>query len=181
MTRLLAISGSLRRSSYNSALLAAAAAASDPELEFVLWSGLEGIPAYNEDVVDEPPPVALLKEEIARADAVLFATPEYNSSVPGALKNALDWASRPFDANPLRGKPVAVVGAGQGIFGGVWAQAELRKILQALGARVDEHELAVGRAQHAFTPDGRLRDPEQAAALASIVESLLRHDRRRAA
>jgi len=181
MTRLLAISGSLRRRSYNGSLLRAAAAACDPEVEFVLWSGLDAIPAYNEDVEHVPRPVVLLKREIAAADAILFATPEYNASVPGALKNALDWVSRPLEANPLRDKPVAVVGASQGVFGAAWAQADLRKILRTLGARVDAHELSLARAQHAFTPEGRLRDSRQAAALVSILRSLVQQTRSRAA
>jgi chromate reductase len=182
VTRLLAISGSLRRRSYNGALLRAAAAACDPEVEFELWSGLDAIQAYNEDVEHEPPPpVVLLKEKIAAADAILFATPEYNGSVPGALKNALDWVSRPFEANPLRDKPVAVVGASQGVFGAVWAQDELRKILRTLGARVEQHQLGIAGAQHAFTPEGRLRDPRQEAELGAILRSLLRQTRRRAA
>ena len=181
MTRLLAISGSLRRTSYNSALLRAAAAACGREAEFVFWSGLDAIQAYNEDVECVPPPVVHLNQELAAADAILFATPEYNASVPGALKNALDWVSRPFDANPLRDKPVAVVGASQGVFGAAWAQAELRKILQTLGARVDEHALYVARAHQAFTPDGGLRDSHQAAALTSILRSLVEQTRRRAA
>jgi len=180
MTRLLAISGSLRRQSYNSALLRAAAAECDPDVEFVLWSGLEGIQAFNEDV--EPPrSVALLKERIAAADAILFATPEYNASVPGALKNALDWASRPFDANPLRDKPVAVVGASAGSFGALWAQDELRKILRIVGARVDDHHLGIADARRAFTLEGRLRDPGQTAALRAILRSLLGQTGRRAA
>ena len=109
--RLLAISGSLRRTSYNRALLDAAAAECGPEIEFVFWNHLDSIPAYNEDVEIQPESVALLKDEITRADAVLFATPEYNASVPGSLKNALDWISRPFADNPLREKRVAVIGA----------------------------------------------------------------------
>ena len=168
--------------SYNSRVLRAAAAACDPDVDFVLWSGLDAIPAYNEDVEHVPSAVVHLKEEIATADAILLATPEYNTSVPGALKNALDWVSRPFDANPLRDKPVAVVGASQGVFGAVWAQDELRKILRTIGARVvDEHRLSIGDAQQAFTPDGRLRNPRQAAALAATLRSLLQQTSRRAA
>jgi chromate reductase len=87
-----------------------------------------------------------LRSAVASADAVLFSTPEYNSSVPGALKNALDWASRPVATNVFRSKPVAVVGASTGMFGAVWAQAELRKVLTTMGARVAEVELAVGHA-----------------------------------
>ena len=173
--RLLALSGSLRRGSYNGALLDAAGMLCGPDVDLVVWTGLDTIPAYNEDVVDTPPSVVDLKGQIDAADTVLFATPEYNGSVPGALKNALDWVSRPFEANPLRGKPVAVVGASQGVFGAAWAQAELRKILQRIGAHVEDGELLVGQAQHAFTPDGRLRDPEHEAALRATVCALRRH------
>ena len=126
--RLLAISGSLRQRSYNSMLLATAAAHCPPHVYVAVWRGLADIPPFNEDV-DAPPPVLSLRREIAESDAVLIATPEYNGSVPGALKNALDWASRPFPGNALQHKPAAVIGASQGLFGAVWAQAELRKIL----------------------------------------------------
>ena len=94
------------------------------------------------------------------ADAVFFATPEYNSSVPGALKNALDWASRPLATNAFRNKPVAVISSSAGAFGGVWAAAELRKVLGAMGARVTEAELAVGHAHEKFDDDGRLVDDD---------------------
>jgi len=181
VTRLLGISGSLRRRSYNSALLDAAAAECGPDVEFVFWNGLETIPAYNEDLDRAPLGVALLKAEIEEADAILFATPEYNASVPGALKNVLDWISRPFAANPLREKPVAVIGASQGVFGAAWAQADLRKILQRIGARVEDRELLIAHAQDAFTPEGRLRDSAQAAALTAILDALLQHSCRRAA
>jgi chromate reductase len=179
--RLLAISGSLRRRSYNSALLDAAAVECGPDVEFMFWNGLDTIPAYNEDAEKAPLSVALLKTEIAAADAILFATPEYNGSVPGALKNVLDWISRPFDANPLRDKPVAVVGASQGVFGAAWAQADLRKILKTIGARVVDRELLVAHAQHAFTRQGRLRDPRHAAALTSILDTLSQRTCRQAA
>jgi chromate reductase len=169
--RLLAISGSLRCGSYNSALLAAAAAASPPDVEFVTWRGLDEIPAFDEDI-DIPPAVVNLQREIAQADAVLFATPEYNGSFPGALKNALDWVSRPFATNVLRHKRVAVIGASQGMFGAVWAQADLRKVLSRIGASVDDRELLVGLAGEQFTADARLRDPGHAARLETIVESL---------
>jgi chromate reductase len=170
-TRLLAISGSLRRESYNSALLRAAAAECGSGVAFVLWNGLDSIPAFNEDV-EEPHAVARFKEEIRRADAILLATPEYNASVPGALKNALDWASRPFDANPLRGKPVAVIGASQGSFGAVRAQNELRTVLRTIGAHVAEHDFYIAHVQDAFSPEGSLRDPHQAAALRAILRAL---------
>lgn len=170
--RLLAISGSLRRCSYNSALIDAAAASCAPTVDFVVWRGLADIPAYNEDLDETPGSVTALRQEIVRADAVLIATPEYNGSVPGALKNALDWASRPFPDNCLRDKPVAVIGASTGLFGARWAQADLRKVLKTAGAFVLPTELPVPTAHEAFTGDGRLRDPRAAAALCSIVGEL---------
>jgi len=180
--RLLAISGSVRRRSYNSALLDAAAAEAGGDVEFVFWSQLDRIPAYNEDAeAEQPDAVTVLKDELRRADGVLFATPEYNGSVPGALKNALDWISRPLADNPLRGKPVVVIGASRGGFGATWAQAELRKILRTLGARVHPNELAVAYAQDAFGPDGLLRDSGQKAALVSIIVALQAETRRRVA
>ncbi len=179
--RLLAISGSLRQRSYNSALLDAAAAECPPSAEFVVWRGLGDIPPYNEDLDKAPTAVAELREEIARSDAVLMATPEYNGSIPGALKNALDWASRPFPDNCLRGKRVAVIGASTGLFGAVWAQAELRKVLRAIGASVLETELPLATAHDAFTVDRRLREPQLAGALCGIVRDLVHHTLRDAA
>jgi chromate reductase len=179
--RLLAISGSLRRCSYNSALLDAAVAACPQAAEFVVWRGLADIPAYNEDLDDAPIAVAELREEIARADAVLIATPEYNGSIPGALKNALDWVSRPFPDNCLRRKPVAVIGASTGLFGARWAQAELRKVLKTIGATVLETELPIATAHEAFSAAGRLREPRLAAALCGIVSELLQRTLRDAA
>ena len=108
------------------------------------------------------------------ADVVLFSTPEYNHSIPGALKNALDWLSRPLAESPLRGKPVAVVGASTGLFGAVWAQAELRKVLSAIGARVVDRELPVGQAADAFAGDGRLADPDLELMLADLLAELMR-------
>ena len=112
-------------------------------------------------------------EAIASADGVLIATPEYNGSIPGVLKNALDWASRPFPDNSLRGKPVAVIGASTGLFGAVWAQAETRKVLGIIGADVIDHELPVGQAATALGVNGELVEPEQRAALAELVGVLL--------
>jgi chromate reductase, NAD(P)H dehydrogenase (quinone) len=177
----LGISGSLRRGSYNTALLEAAAAGLPATTELVLWRGLEEIPAFDEDLAVAPASVRALRAEIARSDAVLIATPEYNASVPGALKNALDWASRPFATNPFRHKPVAVVGASQGAFGAVWAQADLRRVLTTMGARVDSRELPVAWAHQAFSADGRLRDPRLDATLRAIVGGLASSRSRRAA
>jgi chromate reductase len=158
--RVLGISGSLRRASHNTALLRAAAEHMPEDVQLVIYDGLREIPAYDEDMEAGPAPasVAAFREAIASADAVLFSTPEYNGSVPGALKNALDWVSRPYATNAMRNKPVAVVGASAGIFGAVWAQAEVRKVLGAMGARVAEGEVALGDAMHRFDGEGRLTD-----------------------
>jgi chromate reductase len=179
--RLLAISGSLRRRSYNSTLLHAAAATCRHTIQFVVWGGLAGIPPYNEDLDETPLAVAELRRQIACADAVLIATPEYNGSIPGTLKNALDWASRPFPGNCLRRKPVAVIGASTGMFGARWAQAELRKVLQTIGASVLDAELPIAAADKAFTANGRLRDPELSGALCRIVSELVHRSFRDAA
>jgi chromate reductase len=153
--RVVGISGSLRRDSHNTALLRAAASALPPGAELVEWEGLRRVPPFDEDLEDGPAPfaVASLRKAIAEADAVLIATPEYNHSLPGQLKNALDWASRPHAENVLRDMPVAVIGASTGMFGAVWAQAEARKVLGAIGARVLDAELSVGMAGSADLAD----------------------------
>jgi chromate reductase len=173
VTRILGISGSLRRDSHNTSLLRAAAEAAGPDIEFVLYDGLKQIPPYDEDDDLDPRPesVARLNEAIAAADAVFFSTPEYNSSIPGQLKNAIDWVSRPVATNALRNKPVAVVGASTGGFGAVWAQAELRKVLAAVGARVLDLELPVAHAHTRFE-DGGLTDDEIRARLEEAIEAL---------
>jgi chromate reductase len=177
--RVLAISGSARRGSHNTDLLRAAARALPPGVELELFDGLLEIPPYCEDadVEPAPEPVERLRERIAAADAILIATPEYNASIPGVLKNALDWASRPFPDNVLRGRPVAVMGASTGLFGAVWAQAELRKVLHHTGARVVDEELPVGLAAHAFTATGELADAELRQRLVELVEALTREVR----
>src|SRR3954469_23393713 len=135
--QILGTAGSLRRGSHNRRLLRAAGRALPPGADLLEWDGLAGLPAFNEDEETAPPePVRAFLADIESADALLIATPEYNASVPGALKNALDWASRPFPANVLRDKPIALAGASTGMFGAVWAQAELRKVLHTAGARV---------------------------------------------
>jgi chromate reductase len=147
--RVLAISGSLRAASYNTALLRALREGAPDGVDVELWEGLKEIPPYDadDDLTPGPAEVEAFRELVREADAVFFATPEYNSSVPGALKNALDWASRPLATNAFRNKPVAVIGSSAGAFGGVWAAAELRKVLGAMGARVADAELAVGHKQ----------------------------------
>jgi chromate reductase len=174
--RVLAISGSARRGSHNTGLLQAAARALPSGVELELFDGLLAIPPYCEDadVEPAPEPVEHLRDRIAAADAVLIATPEYNASIPGVLKNAIDWASRPFPDNVLRDKPVAVMGASTGLFGAVWAQAELRKVLHHTGARVVDEELPIGLAAHAFTATGELADDELRQRLVELLEALTR-------
>jgi chromate reductase, NAD(P)H dehydrogenase (quinone) len=173
--KIVGISGSLRRGSYNTMLLHAASGLTPPDVELELWDGLKAVPPYDEDddVQPAPAPVAALRDAIAGADAVLFATPEYNWSIPGVLKNAIDWVSRPLASNPLRNKPVAVVGASTGAFGAVWSQAELRKVLSATGARVLEEEVAVGHAHTRFDDEGGLLDGELREQLVEVVSALV--------
>jgi chromate reductase len=173
--RVLGISGSLRRDSFNTALLRVAAERLPAGAELVIFERLADLPPYDEDVdaTTEPVTVRELRDAVREADAVLVATPEYNSSIPGQLKNALDWVSRPAGKSALRGKPVAVVGASTGMFGAVWAQAELRKVLGAMGGRVIDAELPVAKANDLFT-GGRLElAPQQSEQLEEILAELV--------
>jgi chromate reductase len=174
--QILGVSGSLRRGSYNTRLLRAATNALPSGAELVLYGGLASIPPFNEDQEIEgvPEPVRELRAQVAGCDALLFSTPEYNASVPGLLKNAVDWASRPFPDNSLRDRPAAVIGASTGLFGAVWAQAELRKSLAHAGARVLDDELPVPLAADAFTPDGRLAYPDLDERLTDLLAALVR-------
>jgi chromate reductase, NAD(P)H dehydrogenase (quinone) len=184
--RILGISGSLRRDSHNTALLRAAAQLLPPGAELELFDGLKAMPPYDADE-DHPElhglAVQALKDAISEADAVLISTPEYNHSIPGVLKNALDWASRPVADNVLRGKPAAVVGASTGLFGAVWSQAETRKVLAAIGADVVDRELPVMQAHMQFDEYGNLREEDLRAQLADHVAALVAAtgDRERAA
>jgi chromate reductase len=175
--RVLGISGSLRRDSYNHALLRVAAERLPAGVELVEFDRLREIPAYDADLEEggaaAPEAVEALREAMREADAVLVATPEYNQSIPGALKNALDWASRPAGESALTGTPAAVIGASTGMFGAVWAQAELRKVLGALGGRVVQTELPVPHAAQVYE-DGQLRlSPEQTKALDGLLAELV--------
>jgi chromate reductase len=181
--KVLGISGSLRRDSWNTKVLRAAAEVLPDGVELELWDGLKGVPPYDEDDDVQPAPAAVaeLRRAIDDADAILVATPEYNSSIPGVLKNALDWASRPLRTNVLRNKPVAVVGASTGAFGAVWAQAELRKVLAAIGARVIEGDVVIGHADRRFDEAGQLRDEDVREQLAELLGALLEGARPRVA
>lgn len=123
--------------------------------------------------LSRPWPVRALRTAITGADAAMIATPEYNGSIPGQLKNVVDWASRPAGSGVLVGKPIAVVGSSPSAYGASWAQAELRKVLGNAGARVLDRELAVTRAHDAFGPDGRLTDPALAHRLRGALDELV--------
>jgi chromate reductase len=180
--KILGISGSLRKGSYNTGLLRAAGELMPDDVEFEIWEGLKTVPPYDhdDDTEDAPAAVAELRSAVAGADAVLIATPEYNASVPGVLKNALDWISRPVLTNPLRNKPAAVVGASTGAFGAVWAQAELRKILSTIGARTLDLEVACRQAAERFDENGLLLDDEVRGELRQVVDELVAATRARA-
>jgi chromate reductase len=173
--KILGISGSLRRDSYNRGLLLEAAELLPPGVELELYDELKALPPYDEDDDGEEagPAVERLRDALSSADAILIATPEYNSSVPGQLKNAIDWASRPRGAASIAGKPVAVIGTSTGSFGGVWAQADLRRILGTAGARVIEGEVAVPRAHVRLAEDGRLLDDELRERAQLVVAALV--------
>jgi chromate reductase, NAD(P)H dehydrogenase (quinone) len=176
--QILAVSGSLRRDSHNTALLRVAAELAPEGVELELWHGLRDVPPYDADDELEPAPAVLdLRAAVAAADAVLIATPEYNSSIPGVLKNALDWASRPLAASPVLNKPVAVLSSSTGMFGGVWAAAETRKVLGALGARTLEDTVAVAKAHERLANgvDATLLDE-----LRTVVDALATAVRERA-
>jgi chromate reductase len=160
--RVLAVSGSLRRASHNTALLRALGEEAPAGIELELFDGLEAVPPFNEDREDDPEPEGLARwrEALRGADLVVFATPEYNTTIPGQLKNAVDWASRPFgERSALWGRPVAVMGCSPTGYGAVWSQADLRKALAKAGARVLEAELAIPHAHRHFDAEGRLSDP----------------------
>jgi chromate reductase len=176
--RVLAISGSLRSGSLNTALLRAAAEVAPEGIEVELYDGLESLPPYNADRDTDTPPqaVADLRRQISEADALLVSTPEYNGTLPGQLKHAVDWASRPYGRDAaLHGKPVAVMGASVTDYGAMWAQEHLRKALGIAGARVVEVDLPVAQASQRFDDAGRLTDPETLEQLKGILSAIAEH------
>jgi chromate reductase, NAD(P)H dehydrogenase (quinone) len=173
--RILGISGSLRRDSHNTRLLRGVGELLPEGVELELFDQLGAIPPFNEDAEHETPPaVAALKAAIAGADAVLVATPEYNASIPGVLKNALDWVSRPVRTEaPLMGKPAAVIGASTSLFGAIWAQAETRKVLSTIGARVVDRELPLPQAEEALGRDDLPVDSDARELLEATLTELI--------
>lgn len=171
----LAISGSLRADSHNSALLRAAARIAPPGMTIELYDRLRDIPPYDADLdIEEPPePAADLRRRIHAADAVLIATPEYNYGLPGVLKNAIDWASRPAASSSLLRKPVAITGAAPTNFGSVRAQLALRQSFLWIDADVlSKPEVIVFRAHERFDGDGSLIDDDTRDLLASLLDAL---------
>lgn len=172
---LLGLCGSVRAGSLNRRLLEAAARSLPDGVALELSTHVAELPLFDEDleVVPRPDAVDRFYAAVRTADAILIASPEYNGSLTGPLKNALDWASRPAGNAVLAGVPLAVVGASPGRFGAAWAQAETRRIADRIGARVIPLELPVARADDAFTDHGDLRDPESRRRLERIVTALV--------
>jgi chromate reductase len=169
---LLGICGSLRKASINRWLLDEIAAVLPDGSALAVYPSVE-LPLFNSDV-PEPPPVTALKDAIARADGVVFAVPEYNYSIPGGLKNALDWISSPPLRSPLRGKPVAIVGATSGMSGTIRAQLHMRQILLFSDCQVlSQPEILIPRAHERFK-DGKLIDEPTRALLGKLGEAMVR-------
>ena len=173
--RVFGIPGSLRRGSFNRSLLRSAEELAPANVVFDTFDGLGGIPPCSQDLEGGLTPAAVvdLRARIGRADAVLVATPEYNSSMPGVLKNMLDWASRPAGESVLAGKPAAVLGASPGRYGAVWAQADARKVLTAIGANVLDAEFPFPRVHEKFDERRNLVDEPVRDELRALVSSLL--------
>lgn len=177
--RILGIPGSLRKASFNRAALRAAQELVPAGVTLEI-ADLDGIPPYNQDLESPlPAPVAALKARIREADAILVATPEYNYSVPGVLKNALDWGSRPHGDNAWDGKPVAVMGASPGMLGTARAQYHLRQTFVFLNMHaLTRPEVMIARAAERFDAQGRLVDEATRAHIARLLEALVAWTRR---
>lgn len=171
--RVAALVGSLRAGSYNRLILEAAGELAPAHVEIAPWRALKALPPFDEDDEERPGDVVYeLRRTLAAADALLVVTPEYNGSLPGQLKNALDWASRPREASVLRGKPAAVCSASPSPGGGLMAQRDTRRILARAGAAVVERELAVAGAPARFGSSGRLDDESVKTALHELLVEL---------
>ncbi len=182
--KVLGFSGSLRQGSHNSRLLESASRVLPGDAEIEIFDGIRDLPHYDEDIDDighPDPAVARLREAIAGADALLFVTPEYNGSIPGALKNAIDWASRPAGKGAVRNKPAVAISASPGQYGGVWAQADLRRVLSIAGARVVDEEFAVSKAHEIREQHDDVLAPDQEGPLAEILETMIEEARVNAA
>ncbi|UGQ13931.1 NAD(P)H-dependent oxidoreductase [Yinghuangia sp. ASG 101] len=178
MTRILGISGSIRAASFNTALLNALPALAPEGTTIEVFKGIDELPHFNEDLeADVPASVVRLREAVRSADGIVISTPEYNRSVPGVLKNALDWASRPYGQSSWFGKPVAVLSASPGAQGGIRAQEELRSQLRNLGAYVVHGpEIAVPEVHTRLSVDEQARatltDPATAGMATFLLNAL---------
>lgn len=173
---ILGIVGSLRGASLNGRLLARAASLRPEGVRFETFTRLGEIPHFSQDLEADPPSaVTELRTAIKSADALLVATPEYNSAMPGVLKNGLDWASRPAGESALVGKAAAAIGASPGRFGAQRAQADVRRVLTAIGANVLDREFPLPRAHEAFGADGELLDSDVESGLSALVAALVEH------
>lgn len=175
MIKILGIAGSLRAGSYNRATLREAQGLV-PEDARIEISELEGIPPFNQDMQKSPPKVvADLKQKIMSSDAILFVTPEYNYSFSGVLKNAIDWASRPYGESAWDGKPAGIMGASTGSLGTARAQYHLRQVLVALNMpAINRPEVMIGNAAEKFNRDGRLTDEETRKRIREFLKALTR-------
>ncbi len=175
-TRILALVGSLRADSYNRQLAEAAVKHAPDGIDVEIFEGLAEVPFYNEDLDrrgDAPDPAQVLRGAVARADALLIVTPEYNGSIPAVLKNAIDWTSRPFANGAMLHKPVAVVGTSGGQYGGAWALQETRKTARIAGAQVlDEIALAIPHAGARFATTHPADDDDVVTAILEILAKL---------
>ena len=176
---ILGIAGSLRRQSYNRAALRAAGQLLPDGVRLDVFD-LEGIPPYSQDQEASPPPiVADFKKRILAADAVLFVTPEYNYSVPGVLKNAIDWASRPYGQSAWNGKPAAIMGASIGMIGTARAQYHLRQMMVFLNMfPINQPEVMIGDAARRFDESGNLTDETSRKLIRLLLENLAEWTRR---
>ncbi len=172
--KILGISGSLRKESYNLALLKAATKLLPPETELEIMT-LENIPLFNQDLEHTNiPAVTEFKAKIAAADAIIFSSPEYNYSVPGVLKNAIDVASRPWGANSFAGKPAAIMGASIGNIATARMQSHLRQIMTALDMHtLNKPEVMIGMAQDKFNEDGELNDENTKEKISEMLIALV--------
>jgi chromate reductase, NAD(P)H dehydrogenase (quinone) len=172
--RILGIAGSLRRKSYNRAALRAAQKLSPEDAELEIFE-LDGIPVFNQDEEQTPPPAVVeFKKRIRDADAILFVTPEYNYSIPGALKNAIDWASRPYGDSAWTGKPAAIMGASAGRLGTARAQYHLRQVFVFLNVlAVNQPEVMIGNAADQFDADGNLTNEDSKKLIRQLLVNLV--------
>lgn len=172
---ILGISGSLREGSYNTATLRAAQELCPPGARIEVFTELGAIPAFNQDLEnDAPAAVCLLKRQVREADAILFVTPEYNYSVPGVLKNAIDWASRPYGDNAWSGKPAAIMGASVGMIGSARAQYHLRQMFVFLDMyAVNQPEVMIPMAADRFDDLGDLTDETSRKLIRGLLENLV--------